>query len=353
MIKRRGENLSSSDKDDEVMLRLAEAMSSASEFIARHQRDDGALPWFFSGKLDPWDHSEALMALSVSGEEALAQKAFSWLEENQNNDGSWFAQYFGDKHPDQSKKDTNFIAYPAAALWHHYLCFRKRETVDRFYNMVSTAINYVCDEQHEEGDVNWAVSCVEKLPVDALVTACSGILISLQSAISLAELLGDDLSRARWQQASERLRACLHDKPERFDRTWESKSRFSMDWFYPVMAGVYDLNAAKKRLSNSHRFVVEGLGCKCVADQPWITVAESCEYAIALLCIDDYPAARGVLAQLLRFQDDDGGFWTGYNYDTKVIWPQEKTLWTAGAFILACDKLLGKSKAQGFFTLSA
>ena len=42
----------------------------------------------------------------------------------------------------------------------------------------------------------------------------------------------------QWLLARERLGQALRHKPERFDRTWESKSRYSMDWFYPVLAGV-------------------------------------------------------------------------------------------------------------------
>ena len=41
----------------------------------------------------------------------------------------------------------------------------------------------------------------------------------------------------------------LRRRPHRFDRTWESKSRYSMDWFYPVLTGVISGAAARERLA--------------------------------------------------------------------------------------------------------
>ena len=37
-----------------------------------------------------------------------------------------------------------------------------------------------------------------------------------------------------------RLKKSINDNPERYDRSWESKSRYSMDWYYPVLCGIYD-----------------------------------------------------------------------------------------------------------------
>ena len=61
------------------------------------QRPDGAIPWFTGGHLDPWDHIEAAMALDAAGEHAAAERAYRWLAERQNPDGSWYAGYFGDE----------------------------------------------------------------------------------------------------------------------------------------------------------------------------------------------------------------------------------------------------------------
>jgi hypothetical protein len=48
--------------------------------------------------------------------------------------------------------------------------------------------------------------------------------------------------------------------------------------------------------------------------------------------------------------DEDGGYWTGYNFRDKVIWPKEKTTWTAGAILLAADALIEHTGAARLFT---
>jgi len=35
------------------------------------------------------------------------------------------------------------------------------------------------------------------------------------------------------------LKECLRSKSFRFDRNWESKERYSMDWYYPVLSGAF------------------------------------------------------------------------------------------------------------------
>ena len=57
-----------------------------------------------------------------------------------------------------------------------------------------------------------------------------------------------------------------------------------MNWYYPALSGVLGTGAALAQLeSRAASFAVLGLGCRCVASEPWVTVAESCELAMALL----------------------------------------------------------------------
>ena len=37
------------------------------DYIARTQTSDGAIPWFDGGAMDPWDHIESAMGLTVGG----------------------------------------------------------------------------------------------------------------------------------------------------------------------------------------------------------------------------------------------------------------------------------------------
>ena len=72
------------------------------------------------------------------------------------------------------------------------------------------------------------------------------------------------------------LKKAIIEKPERFDRGGKSKDRYSMDWYYPILTGVISGDRAKERCRyREQEFIVEGLGCKCVVEEPWVTVAES------------------------------------------------------------------------------
>ncbi|RBL79181.1 prenyltransferase, partial [Streptomyces cavourensis] len=72
------------------VLTAAEAAETVRALLAV-QCEDGALPWFRGHHLDPWDHTEAAMALDAAGEHAAAERAYDWLARHQNGDGSWYA----------------------------------------------------------------------------------------------------------------------------------------------------------------------------------------------------------------------------------------------------------------------
>ncbi len=327
-------------------------IKKANSYIQNAQQANGAILWFEQGKLDPWDHIEAAMGMTIAGDFAGFKKAFVWLAENQNEDGSWYAKYFGDANDsdlDRQKIETNFVAYPATGLWHYYLVSNDLNFIEENFSTIEKALNFVLQHQGKEGDVQWALSNKEQLPRDALVTACASIVRSLECGILLAKLLGKQ--KNDWVLAYLRLADCLKNKPWRFDRTWESKSRFSMDWFYPILSGIYNKDEAKLRVQSRWKdFIQPELGCRCVSDEPWVTIAESCELTMALIAANQKHIAFDIFQSLLKWQDKDGGFWTGYSYRDKVIWPKEKTTWTAAAALLALDALHERTPAAGLFT---
>ncbi len=326
---------------------------NAAQYILSCQLNNGAIPWFKNGRLDPWDHTEAAMALTIAGHLNEAKKAFCWLAENQNSDGSWFSSYFSaptEQPLDMYKTESNFIAYPATGLWHYYLVTQDVKFVSELFPYIEKAINLVVSWQTEEGDVLWAKSSQETLPKDALVTGCSSILRSIESAIHLAELVGKEPSG--WFAAYQKLAGAIRNKPWRFDRTWESKRRFSMDWFYPILSGAYTPQEARQRIADRwDEFYEQGVGCRCVCDEPWMTVAESCELILALIAAEKKARALTLFNDLARWQDNDGGYWTGYSFRDKAIWPEEKTTWTAGVILLAADALFNLTSASKLFTL--
>jgi hypothetical protein len=318
------------------------------QFILDAQLASGEIPWFEGGYADPWDHVEAAMGLSIGGEHEAARKAYDWLARMQLEDGSWWASYRGDEVDNHNRRESNFVAYIATGVWHHYLITGDSEFLQALWPAVDRAIGFVLSLQSEHGDIHWAVNGDGSPKEDALVTGCSSIYKSLECAHNIAVTLQED--RPHWLAARERLGDALRNKPERFDRTWESKSRYSMDWFYPVLAGVLPEAEARARLTARwNEFVENDLGCRCVVDEPWVTVAESCELVMALLAGGDHARAVELYSWLHQWREPNGEYWTGYQMVEDLLWPDEKPTWTAGAIMLAADALTEHTPASMLF----
>ncbi len=330
-----------------LSLPLPADLQPTADFIRRTQLPDGAIPWYEGGKLDPWDHTEAAMALSVAGHWHEAERAYAWLARQQLPDGSWYATYLIDGGH-SSLRETNFVAYVATGVWHHFLVTRHRQFLLDLFPTVERAVEFVLRYQNAEGDIAWAVDAAGCAQDDALVTACCSILRSLDCACRIARALGRNCDL--WQAAAARLQHALCHQPDRFDRTWPSKARFSMDWYYPILAGICNCETAQARLQRRwEEFVEAGLGCRCVNDEPWVTMAETSELVIALVAAGQREQALALFATLAQWRDTDGGYWTGYVFRDQTIWPAEKTTWTAGAVLLAADALFGLTQAHAMF----
>jgi hypothetical protein len=319
------------------------------DFILATQLPSGEIPWFEGGYADPWDHVESAMGLSIGGELKAAERAYQWLARMQLEDGSWWASYRGDEIDNCERRESNFVAYIAAGVWHHYLVSGDNDFLKEMWPVVDKAIAFVLSLQTEHGEIHWAVDAQGKPKGDALVTGCSSIYKSLECACNIAITVGED--RRHWRQARRALGHALRHKPERFDRTWASKSRYSMDWFYPVLAGVYTGKEARARLASRwDEFVEDKLGCRCEKQEPWVTIAESCELVMALLAAGDHARAVEVYSWLHQWRTSDGSYWTGYQLVEDLLWPDEKPTWTAGAILLAADALTGHTGAAELFT---
>ena len=316
-------------------------------YILEVQSPDGSICWETSEKLDPWDHIEAGMGLIIGGKEKEAKLAFTWLKENQEEDGSWFAEYRNGK-PSCQRKESNFSAYIATGLWHYYLITKNKYFLEEMFSTLDLAINFVISLQTSFGDIQWAKEN-NKILDDSLITACSSIYKSLDCAISIYKILEHDPKHL--VKAKQLLKICLLDNPQRFDRSWKSKSRYSMDWYYPVMCGIVINEDAKKRIATRwDDFVVDGIGCKCVQEEPWVTIAESSELVVALVSIGEIKKAKEVFSWLHQFKDKkDNLYWTGYVYTDDKYWPVEKPTWTAGAVLLAADSLFEFTEGSKLF----
>jgi len=323
------------------------------------QKPDGAIPWFDAGVWDPWNHTESAMGLATLGRIAEARRAYDHLAATQEPDGSWWAHYgsavnletgrYEGTGDEPRKKDTNFCAYPATGVWHLYLVTRDRGVLARYWPMVKAAMDFVLSLQSEHGEIRWAAPGPEAQADDALLTGNASIYKSLDCAIRAGRVLGHDVTR--WSRAHARLGRVIRHSPERFDRTWQSKANFSMDWYYPVLAGAVRGRAAHERIAGRWaEFVVDGRGCRCVLGEPWVTIAEGCELAITLAALGDLEQARAMFHLQDQWRDDTHGYWMGFQFAENVPWPVEKPAWTAGAAILAADAIYRLSPASGLFT---
>ena len=113
-----------------------------------------------------------------------------------------------------------------------------------------------------------------------------------------------------------------------------------MDWYYPVLCGAVTGDEARKRIAHSwEKFVVPEWGVRCVSDRPWVTMAETAEFILTLSAIEDIPRAKAIFSWLNDKTFSDGSFWMGVTFPDGVIWPEEKTGWTAAAAMMAWDAL--------------
>lgn len=330
--------------------------------ILHLQRPDGAIPWFNGGVTDPWNHIEAAMGLSILGHYDAAGRAYEWLIQNQLKDGSWWGELGAsvpidpDEHvfsADETKieppiRDTNFCAYIATGVWHHYLITRDADFLARMWPAVSHAIGFVLSLQNSEGDIRWAAPDPRSAADDALRTGCSSIYKSLECAVRIADASGNP--QPHWALARARLGDALRHKPHRFDRTWASKERFSMDWYYPVLSGALQGEAARSHLAAKWDLFVEpGRGCRCVNDEPWVTVAETCELTLAVLASGQPARAMELFSWVHQYRHECGAYWMGYQTVEAIHWPREMPAWTAGAVLLAADALCQVTPAARLF----
>ena len=317
-------------------------------YILDVQRQDGSIPWERNKKLDPWDHIEAAMGLSIGGKREEAERAYLWLAKVQESDGSWFAEY-KKSSPVTKRKETNFLAYISTGALHHYLIYKDQNFLKKIFPVVSKSVDFVLSMQTDQGDICWASEEGKTVLDDSLITGSSSIFKSLECAAKIYNLLNEENDHIK--KAKDLLKDSLINQPERYDRTWETKARYSMDWYYPILCGVLDKETSIKRVDKKWDvFIVEGMGCKCVSEEPWVTIAESCELVMALMRIGLEDKAKSLFNCLHQWRDEpDGLYWTGYVYPDKKYWPIEKPTWTAGAVLLAADSIYKFTEASELF----
>jgi hypothetical protein len=84
-------------------------------------------------------------------------------------------------------------------------------------------------------------------------------------------------------------------------------------------------------------FWIKDLGIKCVADEPWVTVAETSECSIAFKKIGEDKIASELLLNAIAIVDSQDIPYMGWQFHENIYWPEETPSWTAAACILAAD----------------
>lgn len=320
----------------------AAEVRATADAIARVQLASGGIPWFEGGRLDPWDHVQSAMGLLAAGRREEAEAAYDWSRTTQREDGSWAMEYHGGVVTDPHT-DSNFCAYLATGVWHHWLTTRDLAVVERLWPAVAAGVEAALALQRDDGAVAWATSPAGPVD-DALLTGNASIQLSLRCAAALGALVGDP--QPAWRQAAGRIRHAVRRHPEAF----LPKATHAMDWYYPVLTGaVRGVEASAWLDERWDEFVVADLGARCVADHPWVTGGETAELALALAAVGRRDDAVALLAAMQHLRHDDGSYWTGLVYADGLRWPVEQTTWTGATVVLAADALSRATPAHGLF----
>ena len=313
-----------------------DGLNHLGKFLDNTQFLSGAIPSNKDGSHDPWDHLESVMGLTTLGYNIQALKGLHWMSANQNEDGSWYNLY-QDEEPLELNKQTNHASYIAVAVWHFYLINNDVNFLQEFWEPVKKGILFSLSLQHSNGAIAWNIDEFEAIDEDYLLTGCSSTAKSLECAIAICQALGNQSYESEWRIAHSKLITALENPAKIFDLK-KDRSRFSMDSYYPILGGINSkkrINSLTTKIKDS--FWIQGLGIKCVSDEPWVTVAETSECSIAYKKIGEDKIALELLHNAIAIVDGNGIPYMGWQFSENIYWPDETPAWTSAACILAAD----------------
>jgi hypothetical protein len=284
------------------------------------------------------------MGLSVGGYLNEARRAFEWMAGIQQEDGSWYTAY-RQGIPQDKTRDANLSSYIAVGLLHYALITQDTAFLKQMWPTLLRAIEFALRLQTPNGEIYWAISPKGNVDRMALLTGSSSIYMSLKCALAIAKMLG--VCMPSWEIALHKLAGAIKHKPYLFNMT---KSRYSMDWFYPILAGVITGGDAQRRIDKYwKKFVVEDQGVRCVSDKPWVTIAETAELTLALAGMGNLEQAAIVFNWICDCRHDDGSYWCGFTCPDLVVWPEDKITWTNAAALIAADAIYSLTPASVLF----
>ena len=262
----------------------------------------------------------------------------------QLNDGSWYSSYVNGI-PEDRTRESNMSSYLAVGLLQYYLITGDASFLKTMWQTLCGGISFALSLQTPNGEIFWAISPENKIDKMALLTGASSIFMSLKCALYVAHILGH--SKPEWQSALINLGNAIKNRTYLFNMT---KSRFSMDWFYPILSGCISGDEAQKRIDSGwKKFVIRGQGVRCVSDEPWVTIAETSELSLALAAMGNSDLSRIVLNWICDRKFEDGSYWCGFTYPDIIIWPEEKITWSNAVVLMAADAIYQLTPASHLF----
>ncbi|MBU0987519.1 MAG: phenyltransferase domain-containing protein, partial [Proteobacteria bacterium] len=192
----------------------------------------------------------------------------------------------------------------------------------------------------------WAISPEGKIDPMALLTGSSSVYMSIKCALAIARQLGYDMPA--WREGLMRLGDAIRHRPYNFNM---SKSRYSMDWFYPILSGALTGEKAQNRVEKFwKKFVIKGQGVRCVSDRPWVTVAETCELSLTLAAMGNLDLAETVFSWIQKRTNPDGSYWCGFTCPDMTIWPEDKSTWTNAVVLIVADAIFDLTPGGRLFS---
>ncbi len=259
-------------------------MEATAGFIAGVQKTNGKFPVRRrqDGSLD---HVESAMGLVVAGyPKKRVGPTRGWRTRSSRTEaggpGSGWRR--GDL-----VKGLQLSSYAAVGVFHYGLVTGDWDDAFSFWPMVEGGIELHWLSRPRRGDLlgpEQGRRCRSHGPPDGIQLD----FMSVKCALAMAERQG--LKRPRWEEALKKLGHAILYKPNRFNMI---KSRFSMDWYYPVLCGALQGQDARRRIDRYwERFVVPDWGVRCVCDRPWATMAETSELVLALDAVGSMSGPR-------------------------------------------------------------
>ncbi len=316
------------------MLLDSNQIDLTADWICDQQTKEGLILWFKGGHGDPWNHTEAAMALSISGRVEEAELAYEWLRMNQLDNGAWWNYYLADSVED-FRIDTNVCAYIAVGVLHHFKVTKDIKFLEKMWDCIHKALDYVLSLQTEGGEILWCVESDGSFGKYALLTGSSSILMSLKAGLLIASEL--KINMLNWVLPLLKLNEAIKSKPGNF----EPKIEYAMDWYYPVLSGAMQGSLGKSRIDKSFKTFVDGeKGVRCVSSNEWFTVAETGELILTLNQTGEADTAFELFESTHKFRQPDGSYLTGIVYPDMSTFPKDEcSTYSAAAVLLANSAL--------------